>query len=766
MLTKTKKWLSFFVLAIVAVLLVGCTKEKEEVPVNPTAIEISKDVFVQDGGVMVGGDAMLLSIITTPENAIKTVTWSSSDATIATVNAQGEVHGLKGGKVTIKAISTVDQTIMDEVEVFVYEDINKNRVLVNAMNEIKEKMPEFVDDDFQFPTPTNTLVKAEYYDVNGNRHANNVYVYAYVFDAMETVNVKLSYEGETLEFSDMFNVVEDPEHNEFTAIAEASAELNEFMADLKANKVKENVVLPFEYTIGEGEEAMLVKVTYTSSNVNVFKVNTTEATETTEKVVLGAFNRPNDDTPFTLEAYLTVEYVSNVQRHNLVANGYSVAEKVAYITENTLPSVTEVEGANVNLPARDAKFAATISWETSNADVMTAAGKMNPFLATASEVKLTATITYLGTLSSAFAFTEEVELTINVKPAANDAQRIVLDLGNRIEADEEFPFYFPWGAKDRENNILPLPTTVGGDSQFKDLAVTWTASEAGLFSETWELQKQYLRYHEVKLTFAVTSGSDTATGEIVINVGVAKMANTVYIGGRFTSTNMGASAPTDGVHTISKADKGPDGNVATAWTYGTFNGITFYVDVTDENGVVTRYQYFASNRYTWEFNENVPGGVVVDEDGKMSLFEAGNTVKSALNEINPNYQYMLLVNNTEKDILVPITYLNYKGSTVKQDVNGTTLIRQTSLAFDGWRVAFAADKDGKVTFGYGNIGIETAMTEAAEKDEEGNFTLPEYVTIPAGGVGYSPFTTQNNAAIMGLFSVVDTNITFERLNVQ
>ncbi len=729
MLTRTKKWLSVIVLALVTVLLISCTEKT----VKPTAIEISMDVYVGEEGVEVGGDVMMLSVVTTPANADKTVTWSSADTSIATVNAQGEVTGLKPGKVKIKAVSTVDETVFGEVEVMVYESLKQNIVLVNAMNEIKGKVPAYVNDSFQLPTPSNPFVKAEYFDIQGNKFNNNVYTYLYAYDAIETVNVKLTYMNEVLEFTVMFNVVEDLEINEFKALEAAEAYLEEFLAPLKQNKVKENVQFPSEFVFGEGENAQTVKITYT--------------TDSTTLTSAGVYNRPNDDTQVALEAYLTVDKVSKVSRHKLISKGYDKAEIIQYLKDNVFPKVTEVQGANLTLAQRDGKFNTTISWTSSNEDVMKTNGKMNAFLDKETAITLTATINYAGTLNSTFAFTETVTFEILVKPATSNAQKVVLDLANRID-DMDFPFYFPYGVKDRVGgNVLPLPTKVGGESSYKDIDITWTAGEEGLFNENWELQKQYLRYHEVILTYTVTVEGETATGEVIINVGITKVANTLYVGGRFVVTNMGGTQVMDGLHTFSIDDG------ATTTPYGQWNGITFYIDAV-ENGVTTRYQYFATDKYYYRIFEG-EGGVTIDENGLMTGKVLGQT-----GDTNPSYQYVLYHNDTDKDVKLPIVYLNYKGSTLSKDVNDQNLIRQTSISFDGWRMAFTTDKDGKVVFGFGADNIETGLGNAAEKAEDGSFVLPEYVTIPAGGFGWSPLTNQNNTKL-AVYTTVGNQLTFE-----
>lgn len=730
--------------ATITVSVKGSKSEKATATIEVTVvrpavedIEISVDIFVGENGVLIGDLPMELSINATPATASTSVTWTSLDPSVATVDQDGKVTGLRGGKVKIRAVSTEDDSIKDEVEIMVYEDFEEIKVVLNAMQYVKDHIPAFVNTDLVLPVYENKLVKVEYFDVDGNKHTNGFYKYNYVVDAIDTINIKISYLNESVDFSVSINVVEDIENNGFTAIDAAKAEVEKFLKAYKEDKVRENVVFPTTYTIGEGEDALEVTVSWESS----------DSLKLTND---GVYTRPNDDSLVDLEAYFVSGNVTGVSRHKVVVNGYSQEEKIAYLKENVLPTVTEIEGSNINLPVRDSKFVTSIKWATNNAGVLTAAGKMDAYLETVTVVELTATITYVGT-SEQYNFVQDIVFPITVKPAANDAQKVVLDFGTRLEADTTFPYYFPYGLKSREGNVLPLPTLVGGDGTFKDISVAWASGEEGLFNETWELQKQYLRYHEVKLTYTITVGENTATGEVAINVGITEVPNVLYIGGRFTATNNADKGqPYDSLDTISIDDGAAPDSAYEGWS-----GYTWYRDVTDEaTGNVTRYQYFANSRYTYVAFEG-EGGVAFDEEGKMT----GN-IKGMTGEVNPNYQYLIVVNNTTRDIQIPITYLNYKGSTLKLDINGTNLIRQCAVAYDGWRIGFAANNEGKVTFGFGDVNIETGLIEAAEKDAEGNYTLPETVTIGAGGFGWSAFTSNNNLALK-VFAEADAELVFQ-----
>ena len=83
---------------------------KEEV--LPTAIEISG--FEKTD--YIAGDKVTLTISATPSDATSTVTWATSDETIATVTSAGEVAFVGEGSVTISATSTAATNVKDEVE--------------------------------------------------------------------------------------------------------------------------------------------------------------------------------------------------------------------------------------------------------------------------------------------------------------------------------------------------------------------------------------------------------------------------------------------------------------------------------------------------------------------------------------------------------------------------------------------------------------------------------------------------------------------------
>ena len=100
-----------------------------DLPVYATAIEITGEKTV---GV---GSSITLSVVYTPSNTnIRSVTWASSDTSVATVSSDGVVSGLKIGKTTINATYKGDnQTLTASFEIEVAA-IAVSKVSLNAEN--------------------------------------------------------------------------------------------------------------------------------------------------------------------------------------------------------------------------------------------------------------------------------------------------------------------------------------------------------------------------------------------------------------------------------------------------------------------------------------------------------------------------------------------------------------------------------------------------------------------------------------------------------
>ena len=76
----------------------------------------SVKVSANDSEVFIGKSIKLTVNVDADSGADKSVTWSSSDTSVATVDAKGNVTGVKIGKVTITATSTADKTKSGSLE--------------------------------------------------------------------------------------------------------------------------------------------------------------------------------------------------------------------------------------------------------------------------------------------------------------------------------------------------------------------------------------------------------------------------------------------------------------------------------------------------------------------------------------------------------------------------------------------------------------------------------------------------------------------------
>ncbi|MGN0804438.1 MAG: Ig-like domain-containing protein [Candidatus Coproplasma sp.] len=89
--------------------------------VMPSIVQIDRD----EATIEIDGSITLIAIVSPDNTTVKTVTWSSSDDSIATVDANGKVTGLKTGTVTITATSTEDDTVKATCTVNVLAEIVK-----------------------------------------------------------------------------------------------------------------------------------------------------------------------------------------------------------------------------------------------------------------------------------------------------------------------------------------------------------------------------------------------------------------------------------------------------------------------------------------------------------------------------------------------------------------------------------------------------------------------------------------------------------------
>lgn len=114
------KRVSAFVMAFVlSMSMIGFTGVDAEAASKPTKITLTK----KTASVKVGSKVKIKVKKATPNQAkYRTVTWKSSDKSIATVSKNGNVKGIKPGTVTITATSTKNKKVKATCKVTVYQN--------------------------------------------------------------------------------------------------------------------------------------------------------------------------------------------------------------------------------------------------------------------------------------------------------------------------------------------------------------------------------------------------------------------------------------------------------------------------------------------------------------------------------------------------------------------------------------------------------------------------------------------------------------------
>ncbi|MCI5938705.1 MAG: immunoglobulin-like domain-containing protein [Bacilli bacterium] len=813
-----------------------------------TSVKIDTSKFPSDdeGVVLEIGKSYDLNAIINPEDAYSKVEWTSSRSKVAKIEGNDEdgykVTALSDGKCKITVKSASDGSVQDVVEVFVAKYTMPQRVLTEAVEEIKSQLPKFISATTVLPSPANEYVTVKYIEKDTKLEVeDNEYVWHKGVDRREEFEVVLSYRGAEINDSITLQIVNNPDDNEFLALEEAEAYLQEFFkeyitsADHAGKKITAgSMVVPTNLTTQYGAEdaknvvSFAYEPQYFGGAFSPVKF-TVEAdpADSTKNITNLVCVKPNDDVSFRIRVDLQSEHVYTSVRLSVTAAGYTKDEIVEYLKANSFPQADaegkyELSCANVTLATADTtdKFKALeVSWKSSNTEVLSDAGRfVNIGLSEDTEVKLTATINYKGTVSSAFAFTETVEYTYMVKPAANNASIVAFQLSNVLETEEFLSKikYFPFGDLSRrtseeakDENVMPLPKTIGEVAgyeaelaNYKDLAITWSTNEEGVLDENHKLLKQYLRYHEVTLTYSVTVEDVTATNEIVINIGIAEMKNTKYYGGWFNIDQSDSNNPGDVLGALSKFDATVGKVAGRSQVWGTtiygakaaFGGYTYYVDV-EVDGVVTRHQFYTQagtiTKLGQEVEKEVEGqkvaytdteelttanGTVVNgmwayKTSKGTLFNTGkaaaedakyyvqvkDTVSTTMNDNNTGGNWgLFFVNTTDHDIMVPMSPYTGGGSP-KVDADGAPVKfedasdlaqRENGYSFDGYRVGVVMDKDGNVVFGNSSNRIQDSTYFL-----DANGELSYFVTIPAGGYGMTYKTMYNNLELMGAFAV-------------
>lgn len=793
---------------------------------TPTSITVEcNTATVGENGAVLGDEDFQLEAYAFPEGASNEFIWTSSSKNIATVD-NGAIKTVSPGKTTITVTSKYDSNVKATFEVVVWPAESKNEVLLAANNAIKASIPTYIDQSFEFDLLYPDLITYEISSLGtGKVYEDAIYEYELKngdFDTSDTIQWIITYDGTSFSTSYEILIVGNAENNDYIELEYVQEQLDELFEEYKEDKVTNDLELPLSF---EGHDT--ISLNWATSNGTVLNIasveNDPESTDTITHCI-GDYARPNDDTEVTLTATVVITHQKPVDtdgdgsadsyedvitngstmRFKVVVNGYSKEEKLAAIKEEVVPtsvSTGTIEMTNVNLPVIDSKFQSTITWTSSDPTKLSNDGK---FLSDAeAEVTLTMRIVYTSPIT-ANCFDETIEYPVSL--ALSDNAAVVAAFRYQSSDDykalQEAVSYFPYGKEGREGNVLTLPTSFTHNDTTATL--TWSCSEEGLFDETWELQKQYLRYHEVTLTGTVTVGSDVATIEVKSNVGISQLLRTSHIAGCFSRLsqqgdsknllvcmdampvmsafdaavgNMCGSKYYGGyycpINLITEADGSQHIYVGSNDVYdaksvyvsnsgslgvgqtGGFAGLTYYYDITSEDGEVTRFQYYFSEAFTWVVtNENV------DANGDLKVADGQEKFLSMAGRQHQQYGYITIINNSDRDVKIPIFYYSIPNTAYPKDINGSSA-RDASISFDGDEYGFVADKDGKVV--YASVGSTSGLDAA---------TAPMFVTIPAGGFMWNAgggqsdnYSTLALTYFMEVMCTLDMQVTIEKWDV-
>ena len=724
----------------------------EECPACPECPEIPACVqdFVAPTSIILFGDDVKVGetfnlageMEVAPATAAKLFTWASSDPSIATVDADGVVTGVRPGKVEITAKSVLNTTAAT-TEVTVSETGSAFDIATREVAYIAGLLSGYIADDFALPKPWNGNVKVVY-DVDGD--VIESFVMPDLGEATSlayTINYTVTFGDVTLSNTVNLKLVKEVEDNDFAkvdaAIEVATKLFSNITAGVGTDKISADIQLPPSY---DG-------VAYNwTTNKNYILTND------------GKFTRPDNDTTVTYTISPKAGAAAKSATLVFNINGYSAAEKHAYNVEEGV--FAGIAGANVSgsflLPLLDEKFGISYDYVLPAGLTLTPlpggngkyVGAEYDGVAAKTDAEIKVTARYEE--EAGFQFIENYVIKVNLVPGnaafldldqfmdgTNVADTIDLD-GTAITGNDLVLIpHVPYGGNGKEDMVITLPLAVGTS------AVTWVADEnfeeqaAGQF----KLVTQYFRYHEAKLTATFTNGGDSLKAVFYVNVGIAEKPLTYYQGGRSNSYQASSNPAKRGdmLQGFSYWDKyvgtvASSGERTNQW-WSEFSGYTFWIDENvnyvnvkltknDTTGVITavpsaavktiRYQIFVM-----EFEVNRIYRYQTYGGQKVARVD----VRFARATYGGNFNHFL-VNETDSDLDIPVSALSMGGyfaddETVMKTYSltslkiGTTTVlddygasfkvsREQSIAYDGYRPGFSLKSNGNAALLEGQQG--------------------------------------------------------------
>lgn len=130
------------------------TIKESDTSVTPTKITlVASNTYVEVD------KTIQLSVSVEPSNASTSVTYSSSDTSIATISASGSLKGIKEGEVTITAISQLDNNIKDDITIKVIK--SQDNPSIDWESKAINTFSEYINDDGK---------ESNYFKITGKVH--------------------------------------------------------------------------------------------------------------------------------------------------------------------------------------------------------------------------------------------------------------------------------------------------------------------------------------------------------------------------------------------------------------------------------------------------------------------------------------------------------------------------------------------------------------------------------------------------------------------
>ena len=674
------------------------------------------------------------------DNVFKGLIWTSSDESIATVDANGVVTGVKPGDCTITATSMLDPEVYAETEITIEDPLAEDYDIVKREQaDIVAQIPAYANASFAFPKPWNTTVEMKVLDASNNEVDGFVYPENLEADTKLTYTIYLTRGATEEKVNVTIWAVKDLEDNPVNRLNSAVAAAEILLKDYTNGVlVSEDIVLP---TTIYG-----TTLDWSSQLPTVLNYE-------------GKYVRQNDDTPVKLDLTLKCGDNSAAKAYNLVAKGYTQEEKLAYILEEG--SLAPFNGKDVYtslaLPEFDDKFKAALTYTSSKPEIIDNDGTIVAYPAEATAVEYTVAVDY--SFSKNYAFTAEIKFTVNVQPktaVAEAANAWMTENAYDMEID------FPYGVVD--GNVLDVPTTYTyNEVEYK---VSWDVSgndleaKSGTYGAVEEdgekvaafvltdagqpkLAVQYLRYTQVQIkgTFTDAEG-ETAEVVLVINIGASESGDYAYAGSWTPNDQKDSSLNArtgkyDAMVNVSHFDKTVGYISRPTYGWGYWSGIK----ITAPEYEGTKFQAFIMDYMYWEVVDDGDG---VKKDIK-TLFNNGG-------DMGGNWGW-LMHNASSHDIMIEVgTYAASGQNYVDKNEDGTDKAvasygSRISYAMDGYAVGFVADKEGNVLVGSGTGKLQQSLTsdqlvkigseEAKYYVGDSNAGTVHYVTVPAGGYAMS-----------------------------